>query len=105
MKVSIQFAPPFAGMAVWLHERRPDGEYVVMPVALTLKKLGSFGEWPEPTFRFSEPDGMEFLNSLCDALVKAGFKPDEIKASDKQIETIKYHLEDMRRLVFNKLSR
>ena len=97
MKVAIRFDPTFAGMSVWLYENKPDGEYIVKPTKLELEKY-ELGAQIEPTFRFNESGGTEFLNSLVNALVEAGFKPDEIKAHDRQVEAIKYHLEDMRSL-------
>ena len=100
MKVVINYEPAFAGMSVWLYEDRTDGSrWVVNPTQLEFTLLDHAIETP-PTFRFDERGGMEFLQSLVDALVKAGFKPDEIKASNQQVAAIKDHLEDMRSLVF-----
>jgi len=101
MRVAINFEPRFGGMAVWFYEDRADGRYVVKPMQLELEKI-PLGESIEPTLLFDEVNGTEFLNSLATALVGAGFKPDEIKAHDKQVEAMKYHLEDMRNLVFKK---
>lgn len=99
MKASIRFDPTFAGMSIYLYEDRPEGRFVVKPTELEVEAV-DYNREVEPTFRFSEHSGYEFLNSLVNALVQCGFKPDEIKAHDKQVEAIKAHLEDMRRLVF-----
>jgi len=99
MKVSVSFNPAFAGLDVWLYEDKADGRYVVEPMDFVVRKLDDRGaEYITPTFRFNEHSGTEFLNSFVNALVVAGFKPDEIKAHDKEVAAIKYHLEDMRRL-------
>jgi hypothetical protein len=100
MKVVINYEPAFAGMSAWLYEDRADGSrWVVNPTELEFTLLDHAVETP-PTFRFDERGGMEFLQSFADALIKAGFKPDEIKAHDKEVTAIKNHLEDMRSLVF-----
>jgi len=99
VKVAVRFDPRFAGLCMWLYEDKPDGRYVVEPMSLVIKRF-DHGVDVEPTFRFEEHNGEEFLQSLVNALVSIGYKPDEVKASDKQVEAIKYHLEDMRRLVF-----
>lgn len=44
----------------------------------------------------------ETAQSLMDALYSIGFRPSEAKPQDATIESIKYHLEDMRKLVFDK---
>lgn len=40
--------------------------------------------------------------SLIDALYEVGFRPTHAKPQDATISSIKYHLEDMRRLVFER---
>ena len=102
MKVAIQFDPRFAGMSIWLWGENKKGRYHILPVNLTVQQLSpdEQGIAPEPTFRLTEPEGTEFLNSLVNALVEAGFKPNEVKAHDKEVSAIRYHLEDMRKLVF-----
>lgn len=99
MKVFIDYDAPFAGMAIFFYEDRPDGRYIVLPSELNFKKLVP-GENLEPTYRLDHSKGEEFLQSLSNALVEAGFKPDEIKAGNKEVEALRYHLEDMRKLVF-----
>jgi len=101
MKVSINYDPAFAGMRVWLYEDKPDGStWVVNPIDLTITSRIDPAEVVPPTFRFDRHNGTEFLQSFANALVEAGFKPDEIKAHDKEVVAIKTHLEDMRTLVF-----
>ena len=100
MKVSIGCDPSFLGTRVFLYEDKPDGRYIVKPQEWVTERL-DYGLMPEPTFRFDERGGDEFLHSFADALAEAGFRPDEMKANNKQVEAIKEHLTDMRRLVFD----
>ena len=100
MKVKISYDPDFLGMKVWLYEDNGSSLIVAEPVNLVMREVELTREI-EPTFTFNKQKGHEFLQSLVNALVEVGFKPDEIKAHNKEIEAIKNHLEDMRKLVFN----
>jgi len=104
IKVKIEYDHAIAGMSLWIYDEDADGRItIVEPINLTLRKEYEPGVIaPEPTIRFGRSDGNDFLNGLCNALVEAGFKPDEIKSHNKETEAIKYHLEDMRKLVFDK---
>ncbi len=95
IKVAIDYDPSIRGTRIWIVDEKPDGEYAFLPTVLSVKKLESFEEL-EPTFVFSRRDGHEFLQELSQALVRAGFKPSELEASNKEVAAIKYHLEDMR---------
>ena len=99
IKVYLEYAPAFAGMKCWISDEGADGIYIAEPIDLNFKKQ-ELGTIHPPTFRFDHHKGDEFLQGFAGALVKAGFKPDEIKAHDKEIEATIYHLEDMRKLVF-----
>lgn len=51
----------------------------------------------EPTMRFDGTIAMQFFPALQEAMIRSGFlKPKK----DESIEAVKFHLEDMRRLVF-----
>jgi len=104
IKVKVQDDPEIAGTSVWIYDVAPDGSItVVCPVDLTIRKEYKPSNLSlEPTLRFSRAEGHDFLQGLAQALVANGYRPDELKSTDKQIEATKYHLEDMRRLVFNK---
>jgi len=103
IKVSIEYAPKIRGTKVYIYDEKDNGSIdVYEPTELVVRHIEK--PWAEdinPTFNFPARVGHEFLNQLCNALVVAGFKPDEIKAKNSEVEAIKYHLEDMRNLVFN----
>lgn len=105
-QVILQYNPAWHTMDMWLLKENRDGsEIVVQPLNLTMTTTLTPGlELPPPTLRFAQRGEAEnFLNELAKALVKAGFRPDELKAKDNELEATKNHLEDMRSLVFNAL--
>ena len=102
MKVAIRFDPEFQGLAIYMYGEDKNGSYIVKPFDIEIEHRDFRGEIVEPTMRLNETDGREFLNGLVNALVEAGFKPDEIQAHDKEVKALNYHLKDMRRLVFAK---
>lgn len=52
----------------------------------------------EPTFTFTDDLAREFLPALSNALAESGFRAETPDAA--QLEATKFHLEDMRKLVF-----
>ncbi len=102
--VILRYDEAFAGVNLWLvHKARDGSEIIVNPIDLTMTTTLEPGVMsPEPTIRFHGFDAKQFLQGLSDGLVGAGFKPDELKASDKEVTAIKNHLEDMRTLVFKR---
>jgi len=47
---------------------------------------------------------IESAQSLIDLLYRLGLRPTEAKSAEPQIEAIRYHLEDMRKIVFEKMA-
>ena len=104
MKVYLQYEPDLAGMGLWILVERDGQKQVAMPLDLKFTVL-KVGDRPKPTLEFDGGEGKEFLQSLAESLVLAGFKPDELKAKNNEVTAIKYHLEDMRKLVFEKVKK
>lgn len=104
LKVHIEHDPRFRGTAIYLYGKDSRGEFIIEPINLVVKHYELGESLDKPTFIFSGRDGESFLQSLAEALVRIGFKPDELKAKDGEITAIKYHLEDMRQLVFHRKS-
>jgi len=70
--------------------------HIAQPIDLVFKPI-NLGEISEPTLKMSGPLADQFLNAFYEAIVRSGrVKKDE----DKSLNAIKYHLEDMRKLVF-----
>lgn len=60
------------------------------------------GERIEPTLRLSYPfmQDANILTELVDSLIEQGAKPTKPIKNNEELEAIKYHLEDMRKIVF-----
>ena len=90
------------GYNMWVFEKRGDNIYSARPVEVVMDKLMDY----EPGFRFDRVKpfmvfeglwGQEFMNALTKELSHLGY----IQKSDEEVvKAIKYHLEDMRSLVF-----
>ena len=98
----LRYDVEFGTVNLWIiHKERNGPRTIIEPINLLLRKEWGEGEIaPEPTIKFSGDIASDFLKGLADGLVAAGFRPDELKATDKEITAIKSHLEDMRTLVF-----
>lgn len=101
LKVHIEHDASLRGTAIYLYGEDNKGRFVIEPVTLVARHYSEGEMLGSPTFVFGSRDGEEFLQALSQALVRIGFKPDELKQSNEQVVAIKYHLEDMRKLVFN----
>lgn len=97
----VRYDADFGGVAIWLVNQTVGKREVVRPIDLTItSELKPYLEAPEPTFRLSGHQAEQFLQSLAEGLVLSGFKPDELKVANETLRATKYHLEDMRKLVF-----
>ena len=99
--VILRYDEEFDGLKIWFVKQNPDRSWVVVnPMDLSMtSNYEPMATFPDPTLRMSGIEGRQFLQGLAEALVQAGFRPDELKAHDKEMEAVKYHLEDMRKLV------
>ena len=64
---------------------------------LTFEKTEEGAMMPEPTFKI----GGDEVQWLMDEMWRSGIRPTEVGTAG-QVDSIKYHLEDMRKLVFEK---
>ena len=105
MNVIIRYDDVFNLVNVWLVKQNPDGSQTcVLPMNLEATTYTAPGTVPPPTIRIEGTFATQFLQDLADGLAAAGFRPAELKASDREVTAIKVHLEDMRRLVFEALA-
>ena len=103
--VILRYDEDFRRVNLWLIKKNADGsEVVVQPLNLTLTHTITPGvETPPPTIRFEGAEAHQFLQGLVEGLVASGYRPDMLKAQDREVEALKYHLEDMRKLVMEAL--
>ncbi len=99
--VILRYDEDFDGLKIWFVKQNPDQSWVIVnPMDLSMThEYEPATQFPEPTLRMTNVEGKQFLQGLAEALVQAGFRPDELKAHNKEMEATKYHLEDMRKLV------
>lgn len=96
IRVEIQRNPAIRGYEVWITKEKSDGSIeLAKPMELVFSPI-----FEEPTMRFTNKDSDSFLSAFADGLARAGYKTDELRNTTEQISAIKYHLEDMRELVF-----
>ena len=81
---------------IYLFGTRDHEKLIAKPIEFDFQKF-NHNRIQEPTLRFEWDEGTNFLNSFADALKIAKFGDQK----EYSLEAIKYHLEDMRRLVFN----
>jgi len=99
MKVQIQYG--INGIEIYIFEDSHGRRYVAKPVVLEFEEIKP-SERVHPTLCIDPFRATEFLKSLAEALDKQGVKTENDYKIQGILEATKYHLEDMRRLVFKK---
>ena len=101
IKVRIANNLQYAGTAITIVAKRADGYHHVLPFDLTFAPL-RLGEMTTPCLVVHEEEGDELLHALAQGLAEAGYLPDISIEKQHELDATKYHLEDMRSLVFKK---
>ena len=100
MRAILRHDEELYGTKLYIAQEIDGYRYMARPVELVFDKMES-SLLPEPTISFYLPGiGTDFLKSLAGELARMGFRADELKAKDSEMTAVKYHLEDMRNLVF-----
>ncbi len=98
MVIYIQTSPAYDGLSIYVYHKRGNAVYAAKPVDLIFEE-GELGKITDPTFQLNRPMGNAFIRAMANALTEHGL----MKPSDgEEVKAIKYHLEDMRTLVFKK---
>ncbi len=98
MKLSIYIErTPWADeVLIYIKGREANGKkFIVKPIPLVLEERQPDGKPLEPTIRLDGELGEQFMPALLKALAHYGLKTDA-----GELASMKYHLEDMRSLVF-----
>lgn len=103
MKIKVHREPWNDSLGVLFYEHSGQDRFVVKPVAMTLERVEP-GVEVKPTFAIPGTDIYEFLKSMAEIAEANGVKTDtQLQEESKNkgvLEATKYHLEDMRNLVF-----
>lgn len=86
-------------VGIWLFEQRGNEKFVAAPAKLVYLPVLKRLETPEPTFEIPYYQQQELFQSLINALIEQGLRPDNDKVAGL-LEAQTKHLEDMRKLVF-----
>jgi hypothetical protein len=106
LNVILRYDEAWNGVNIWIVKKEGQTLQVVQPLNMMITSYvnpGNVALTPEPTIKIDMQAGRQFLQDLADGLTNAGFRPDELKAKDSEVEAIKAHLADMRQLVFEAL--
>lgn len=96
-RVSVQREIWSDSIAIRLGIKTDGGFAVAMPVVMETVELGALTQ-PMVSLPF------DAAQRLMDELWSSGCRPSQAIGSAGQVEAIKYHLEDMRKLVFKEVS-
>ena len=103
MKVKIGFDYLFAGLSFYLYQEKDGKKYLVKPVDLVLQELPHDHFTPvDSTIKLSGYESDEFLKSLAEELDRMGVKTDSDFKIKGLLEAKEKHLQDMRRIVFER---
>lgn len=99
-KVLINKGPDFDGISIWLVEDLGGGKFsVAKPIDFTFVTTEDTGN-VKPTIKLNSYFAQEFLRAWGEALKKEKISIEDTFKLEGEINATKYHLEDMRKLVF-----
>ena len=87
--------PVWDGCGIWI-VRYETGKAMAI-VDVKTEEVEEYSPVP-PLVRLSHDEAQELVNSLWEA----GYRPSQDAGSSGQLSAVKYHLEDMRKLVFDR---
>lgn len=87
----------------YIFQDRPDGSQDICTSLdkMEFKKVTQ-GEEIEPSFTIRGPMAKPFLQAMANTLNEEGIRADGEPVLENELTAVKYHLEDMRTLAFNK---
>jgi hypothetical protein len=101
-KVYVEHSIVTEHLNIFIIEKKPDGrKFIAKPVNLTFETMPDHIT-VEPSIEIPGEYSREFLQSFADAIEKTGIRPTGKPVLENELTATKYHLEDMRTLVFRK---
>lgn len=100
VKLSVHYSPPHGEYQLWgcLVDRWGNPTHELSGVTAKEYDTSSFGVERHPLLSFNQAAAQKLMDSLWDG----GIRPSEMRGGTAQHEALKYHLEDMRTLVFGR---
>ncbi len=100
-KIYIQKGLDFDGISIWFIEDLGGGQYsVAKPVDFTFVTHKDSDINTPPTIKLNSFFAQEFLHAWAEALKEEKISVEDTFNLEGQLQATKYHLEDMRKLVF-----
>lgn len=96
-EIRIETPPTKFGLCIWILLREGDRLYVAKPIEMVFEEVmkGQRVDPDRPSLFVDERYGQPFMEALKRAVEKV-----DIRAIEGELKATKYHLEDMRKLVF-----
>ena len=93
------------GINIYIGEDTEEKTFLAKPINLEFEEIATGTSYP-PTLHIDYRIADEFLVKFADELEKKGIRTikqeESLEKSKSTLEAVKYHLEDMRNLVFRK---
>lgn len=80
---------------IFIYCKLPNGEVDVLKKGLDLVERHKFGDSVDPTICIDD----DILGMICDSYRGKGWTPKDQSKSEGMLESTKYHLEDLRKLL------
>lgn len=100
--VKIRFNPVTEGLGIYFGHRDHQNFQLAKPVKLEYEKADELDMDIEPTLFIPFHLQSVFLKTLLKAMENQGIKPESTSKIEGLLEATKYHLEDMRTIVFDR---
>ena len=100
--IKVRHNPMTEGLGIYFGMEDSQGFKVAKPVKLEYEKIDEGALDVKPTLIIPSYLGSDFLKTLLSAIENQGIKPESTSKTEGLLEATKYHLEDMRNIVFNK---
>lgn len=100
--IKVRRNPFTEGINIYFGLEDSKGLFVAKPVELKYEKVDDTGRDVEPSLFIPRGLASGFLEAVLDAIEREGIKSKSTATVEGLLEATKYHLEDMRKLVFSK---
>ena len=103
--IKIRHNPMTEAIGIYFGMQDSEGFKVAKSVKLEYEKIDEGALDVEPTLTIPSYLGSDFLKTLLNAIENQGIKSESTSKTEGLLEATKYHLEDMRKIVFEKQER
>lgn len=102
MKVIVRENYPFSTIDIFFVEEREGKTFMAKQMDMVFEEIDPSREVQGATLQVHRDIGHQFLQGLSTALNEAGYRDSTTESFKSELNATKFHLEDMRKIVFNK---